>query len=167
MLSFGEAVRRFYGGYINPHGRSQRSAYWWVVLYQVIIILVLITVLLMAQGGMTLLESFAGEIGNIGGDTIAFEVALTELGFSGKLALFLLLIFSLVNALPDIMLRIRRFHDLNQTGWLVLVFMLVGAIPGIGNLAGFANLIWFIFPGTSGANRYGNDPLGSETDIFG
>ena len=56
MLDFGEAVRRFYGNYVNADGRAQRSAYWWVVLYQLIIYTVLIIVLFMAEGGDQLWE---------------------------------------------------------------------------------------------------------------
>jgi len=77
------------------------------------------------------------------------------------------IIFILANVLPNIMLSIRRFHDLNQTGWLFLLFVVVGQIPVIGILSGLANLIWFIMPGTNGPNKYGPDPLGMNTDVFG
>ena len=48
MMGFGEAVRQFYGNYVNAEGRAQRSAYWWVLLYQLIIYSVLIIVVYMA-----------------------------------------------------------------------------------------------------------------------
>ena len=56
MLDFGEAVRRFYGNYVNAEGRAQRSAYWWVILYQLIIYSVLIIILFMADGSDQLLD---------------------------------------------------------------------------------------------------------------
>lgn len=164
MLDFGEAVRRFYGNYANAEGRAQRSAYWWVQLYVIIIYGVLITVIFMADGGDQLFEILRQAFnGNSDPDLIENF----KLGASGVFALFLLIIFILANVLPSIMLSIRRFHDLNQTGWLFLLFFVVGQIPVIGILSGLANLIWFIFPGTDGPNKYGPDPLGKNTDVFG
>jgi len=166
MLDFGEAVRRFYGNYTNPNGRSQRSAYWWVLLYQIIIVLVLSIVILMADGGVALFESLIGA--NAGEDVtrVEFSDAFMNLGASGKIAIFLFFLFTLINILPDIMLEIRRFHDLGQTGWLVLVFRLAGALPVIGLVAAIGKIIWFASPGTVGVNKYGPDPLQNDVDVF-
>ena len=66
-----------------------------------------------------------------------------------------------MNVLPNIMLSIRRFHDLGQTGWLVLAFFVVGALlPPIAALVNIANFIWFALKGTDGPNPYGPDPIG-------
>jgi len=163
MLDFGEAVRRYYGNYLNPHGRSQRSAHWWVFLYQIIIYAVLAVIFFMADGAMNFVEMVASGTES----AEAVEGALEALGISGKFSIFLIVIFAFSNFLPDIMLQIRRFHDLNQTGWLVLAFRFGGLLPAIGTFIGLANLIWFCVPGTVGPNRYGPDPLRQETDIFG
>jgi len=64
------------------------------------------------------------------------------------------------------MLNIRRFHDLDRSGWFVLAFFVAGALPLLGTLANIANLIWFIMPGTNGSNTYGADPLGPNLDTF-
>ncbi len=164
MLSFGEAVRRFYGNYANADGRAQRSAYWWVMLYQLIIYTVLIIVVYMAEGGPQLFEMM-GDF--LDGDLDTLNEDDFYLGSSGIAALVLMACFALVNFLPEIMLRIRRFHDLGQTGWLVLVFFILGVVPAIGYIADIANLIWFTVPGTTGSNQYGRDPFGHDTDIFG
>ena len=163
MLNFGESVRRFYGNYTNPEGRAQRSAYWWVQLYQTIILIVLVIVILMAEGGDSLYEDLT---------KITTVEELTErfsaLGFSGRFAFYCIIAFSLVNFLPSIMISIRRFHDLDRTGWLVLVFFIAGnLLPPIGIVASLINFFWFMFPGTEGPNKYGQDPLGSGHDIFG
>lgn len=164
MIDFGTAVRRYYANYVVADGRSQRSAYWWVVLYQVIIYTVLAIVIFMAEGGSEILEMFNEVLQS--GDPTSIGSDLT-LGASGVFALILMVCFALANLLPDIMLRIRRFHDLGQTGWLVLVFMVAGAFPVVGILADIANFIWFIFRGTAGPNKYGPDPLGHDPDVFG
>jgi uncharacterized membrane protein YhaH (DUF805 family) len=63
----------------------------------------------------------------------------------------------------SISVAIRRWHDLNQTGWL----MLLGLIP----VAGFLLLIIYIFvPGTKTANNYGdvdNQPFSIGKILFG
>lgn len=155
MLNFGEAVRLFYRNYANPEGRAQRSAFWWVQLYQSILIVVLGIVILMADGGVSFFENLS---------KVSTPESLTDLwtdlGASGKMAVFGICAFSLVNFLPGIMLNIRRFHDLDRTGWLVLAFIGAGALPVFGTLANIANLIWFTFPGTDGPNAYGEDQLG-------
>lgn len=162
MLDFGQAVRLFYKNYLNPDGRAQRSAYWWVQLYQTIIDIVLAIVILMADGGINFIESIFG-IQSVE----ALNAIWSELGASGKGAVWGLLLFSAANFLPGIMLAIRRFHDLDVSGWLVLVFFVASNIPPIAIFATIANFVWFAVPGTTGPNRFGADPLETHTDTFG
>lgn len=54
--------------------------------------------------------------------------------------------------LAHLTVAVRRLHDLNKSGWWVLL----GMIPIIGTLFLFA---WFTIQGTIGANQYGEDPL--------
>jgi len=162
MLSFGEAVRRFYGNYTNADGRAQRSAFWWVQLYQLIIAMVLSIVILMADGGLEYIESVVEAL-----STGEFTTSWADLGWSGEAAIYSIFIFGFANFIPNIMLNIRRFHDLNQSGWFVLAFFIFGAIPNVGLIADLVKIIWFINPGTTGPNQYGPDPLGHDTDIFG
>ena len=69
----------------------------------------------------------------------------------GPGAVALYAISALVLLLPSIAVGVRRLHDLDRTGWwLLLVF------TGIG---GILLLIWFCMKGTTGANRFGPDPL--------
>ena len=55
-------------------------------------------------------------------------------------------------AVGSVMLQIRRLHDLDRSGW----FVLISAIPGINFLFGIYLLL---AKGTDGTNRYGYDPL--------
>jgi uncharacterized membrane protein YhaH (DUF805 family) len=58
---------------------------------------------------------------------------------------------SLVLLLPGIAMAIRRLHDIDRTGWWVLLALtLIGAILLI---------VWACFKGTDGSNRFGPDPL--------
>ena len=55
-------------------------------------------------------------------------------------------------AVGDVMLQIRRLHDLDKSGW----FALLSLIPIINFCLG---LYLLLFKGTEGDNRYGPDPL--------
>ena len=60
-------------------------------------------------------------------------------------------ITSIILLLPGIAVSVRRLHDMDHTGWWLLI-----ALTGIGAII---LLIWFCFKGTDGANRFGPDPL--------
>jgi uncharacterized membrane protein YhaH (DUF805 family) len=157
MVDFGTAVRRYYGQYTVADGRATRAEFWWVQLFKIIVVGVLATLVYMADGGPELSqaigEAFRGE-----------DEALLNfqgLSASGNFAILFGFVFALGSLLPDIMLNIRRFHDLGQTGWLVLGFFLAGMIPVVGTVSGLANLLWFTQPGTRGPNEYGPDPFGA------
>ena len=53
--------------------------------------------------------------------------------------------------LPGIAVAARRLHDIDRTGWWLLI-----AFTGIGIIL---LIIWDCFKGTTGANRFGADPL--------
>ncbi|HUO88109.1 MAG TPA: DUF805 domain-containing protein [Rhizomicrobium sp.] len=60
-------------------------------------------------------------------------------------------LFSLAMLLPNLGVAVRRLHDINRSGWWILIAFvpLVGAILLI---------YWYAQPGTSGANQFGPDP---------
>jgi uncharacterized membrane protein YhaH (DUF805 family) len=60
--------------------------------------------------------------------------------------------YSIVMALPTISVAIRRLHDLDRTGWWILL----GLIPLLGWIV---QLIFSVTKGTDGPNRFGPDPL--------
>lgn len=88
----------------------------------------------------------------IGGFIIGFIMGFLTGQSEGTLFNIVTGIFSVVMGIGNIMLSIRRLHDLNKSGW----FMLILLIPVV-------NLIFAIYmylaKGTSGENRYGADPL--------
>ncbi|MBQ4405278.1 MAG: DUF805 domain-containing protein [Selenomonadaceae bacterium] len=60
-------------------------------------------------------------------------------------------IWSFISGIGSIMISIRRLHDLNKSGWWLLLFL----IP----LVDIFFLVYiFVIPGTGGRNRYGADP---------
>ena len=60
-------------------------------------------------------------------------------------------LYALAVLIPTIAVGIRRLHDQDKSGWLFLLIF----IPILGSLA---LLILFCLDGTSGDNKYGQDP---------
>lgn len=142
MFSFGEAVGLFFRNYFNFEGRATRAEYWWPQLMIFIVLFCIIFAVISSE----LTYEAQGE----------FSIAILILIAAG--------IFILAVVIPNISVSVRRFHDLDQSGWLVLVFIIAGSIiPG----AGLANWIWFAFKGTDGPNKYGPDPFGYSSEVFG
>ena len=134
-----EAIQMFFARYTDFQGRSRRSEYWWVFLAVMIFSVI---------GGF-----LVGLLGGLAGGQ------LNQIGF---LLLAILGLANLAIIIPGIALMVRRFHDLDQTGWLVLVFLLLAFIPLVGLLASIGQIIWFAMPGTVGPNKYGADPKGGH-----
>lgn len=141
MVGFGEAVKMFFSRYVDFEGRSTRAEYWWVQLFNVLVVLAL------------LLLAFAITGGDFDSDLVFIPAVIGG-------------IYILAIIIPTIALEVRRFHDLNQTGWLVLVFRILAFIPLVSLFTGIGQIIWFCFPGTEGPNNYGEDPFDNYLDVF-
>jgi uncharacterized membrane protein YhaH (DUF805 family) len=78
---------------------------------------------------------------------IVAEIIDYILGITAVYPLFGLAIF-----LPGIAVGVRRLHDLDRSGW----WLLLSLIPLVG---GIILIVWFCSRGTIGPNRFGQDPL--------
>ncbi len=59
---------------------------------------------------------------------------------------------SLILFLPGLSMGIRRLHDIDRTGWWMLIaFTIIGIV---------LLFVWACMRGTPGSNRFGPDPLG-------
>jgi uncharacterized membrane protein YhaH (DUF805 family) len=65
---------------------------------------------------------------------------------------FISSLFGLAVFLPGLAVAIRRLHDLDRTGWWILLSL----IPIVGWII---LIIWDCTKGTNGPNRFGPDPL--------
>jgi uncharacterized membrane protein YhaH (DUF805 family) len=63
-------------------------------------------------------------------------------------------IFDLITFLPSFALAVRRLHDIDRTGWWLLIALTVIGIILL--------IYWYCVEGTRGANRFGSDPLASH-----
>jgi uncharacterized membrane protein YhaH (DUF805 family) len=66
-------------------------------------------------------------------------------------------VFDLATFLPGLAVGIRRLHDIDRTGWWVLLVLTI-----IGT---FVLIYWACKRGTPGPNRYGPNPYGTEGHI--
>ena len=82
---------------------------------------------------------------------ITISVLLNIIGALSGL-FFLGLVYSLIVFIPGIAVAIRRMHDVNKSGWYLLIPVY--------------NLILACTEGTPGANDYGHDPKRPEFDEF-
>ena len=86
--------------------------------------------------------------------TILFDVVCELIDYSlgyeyGEYGLFFFI--SLITIIPSITAGVRRFHDVNKSGWWILIpFTIIDIIP---------LLIWNASKGTQGKNRFGKYPL--------
>lgn len=55
-------------------------------------------------------------------------------------------------------MNVRRLHDRNLSAWWYLGFIALNVLPVIGWGSNIAYLVLMALPGTSGPNRFGEDP---------
>lgn len=73
----------------------------------------------------------------------------------GEVGLGLLWLGTIV---PTLAVTVRRLHDSNLSGWLVLGLAIGLLIPVVNLLVALAAIILMCLPGTDGPNPYGPDP---------
>ena len=89
-----------------------------------------------------------------------FWYLFTTLGSFGFIVLDLVIktggglvaVFALVAVIPSLAVAVRRLHDIDRSGW----WLLIGFIPLIGSII---LIIWFVTVGHPDLNRYGRNPL--------
>ncbi|CAA0095395.1 Inner membrane protein YhaI [Starkeya nomas] len=127
-MSITESISSVLGKYATFAGRAPRSEYWWWAVFLVIV------------NWVTGLIDFA----------IFGEYAIYQYG-DARLFTPITTLVGLALTIPTLAVAARRFHDMDRTGWWLLI-----GLTGIGGLVIF---FWFMFKGTEGPNRFGPDPL--------
>jgi uncharacterized membrane protein YhaH (DUF805 family) len=107
-------------------GRSRRKEYWYFVLFVAIISIAL-----------SIIDSLFGTYHRESGAGL----------LSG--------LFSLAVLIPSIAVSVRRLHDIDRTGWWVLISL----VPLVGWIV---LLVFHVQDGTPSPNRYGPDPKSTE-----
>lgn len=143
-----------YRRYFDFSGRSRRLEYWSFFVGWTVAMVVL---------GIAAVVAIAGSFqGMMEGATVPWA----RVGSGMWLLLAALMILFLASLIPMIAVQVRRLHDLGVSGWWYLACIIAGNVVGevpqggtyISGLLNLGWLVWMFFPGTSGPNRYGDDP---------
>jgi uncharacterized membrane protein YhaH (DUF805 family) len=120
-MGFWQAIASGFANYVTFAGRAVRSEYWFWFLF-------------------TILAGIATEIL----DSAIFSTHAPS-------ASPLNAVFNLVTFLPSLAIGVRRLHDIDRTGWwLLIAFTIIGI---------FVLFYWACKRGTPGPNRFGPDPF--------
>ncbi len=132
-VTFGQAIKLAIKNATNFTGRASLSEYWWFTLF----------LALLMVGAMVLVGFGTAIVGGVTGSSDAAG-GMFVLGY------LLVGLISLAALLPSLSLGIRRLHDTNQSGWM----MLLGMVPYVG---GIINIILMAQPSRPEGARY-DDP---------
>jgi uncharacterized membrane protein YhaH (DUF805 family) len=126
--------------FLDFSGRSRRREYWlFILLYTVAVCVATVLDIQLGLGGEYTSYSDFGD----GYASAGFNVSL------GPVAIGTVIVF----LIPLLSVTVRRMHDVDKSGWFML-------IP-------IYNFILTCIDGTRGPNRFGPDPKGGpETQIF-
>ena len=113
--------------YVQFSGRARRKEYWFFMLFNTLVVAVL-----------AFIDMSTGR-----------NNSTTGIGLLSGL-------YALATFLPQLGVTVRRLHDIDRTGWWVLL----GVIPLIGELV---LIVFLATNGTAGDNRYGPDPKAATT----
>lgn len=121
-MNFFDAVKVCFIKYTNFSDRASRSEYWLFTLFLFILSVV-----------VGFIEGLLG-------------VAWDDMLAPGSTVL------TIVTIIPALSVTVRRLHDVNRSGWwLLLCFTVVGIL--------FPLLYWFCKKGDEGENQFGPDPI--------
>ncbi|MDQ0075773.1 DUF805 domain-containing protein [Arthrobacter oryzae] len=127
---FPAAVKRFFKKYATFSGRASRSEYWWWTLVAVAVSFILNIIM---GVGTTATTATAASTAASGPGTI--------------LGTILIVIWAAATIVPSFALAVRRLHDGNFSGWLVLIVL----VPLVGALA---LLVLMILPSKPAGQRF-------------
>lgn len=136
------AVKTVYSKYATFTGRARRSEFWWYFLFYFIVNIVLGWVDSVLFGTVT-------ETGSLATGDYAYNASTDTPVLS--------MIFALASLLPSLAVTARRLHDINRSGW----WMLISLIPIVGLIL---MIVWAATGGDKGPNRFGPDPIDGSGD---
>lgn len=115
------SVKEFFTKYVEFSGRTSRKTYWLTIL------------------GLLILSFLIGFVGGIIGFAVGADNNTTTTAISA--------ICGLAIILPSIAMDIRRMHDINKSGWWILIPL----VPFVG---GIIFLVFTLLPSVNEGNKY-------------
>ena len=110
--------------YADFTGRARRAEYWWFVLVNFGVL--------------------------FGISVVSFILASSNDSLAG-LGVIIYVVYGLGVIVPGLAVAVRRLHDTNKSGWMLLI----GLIPLVGSIL---LLVFYFTDGDPGTNRFGPSP---------
>ena len=150
-MSFFDAVASAFRRYFDFSGRSSRSEFWWFFLFCILLYM------------------------------LAFSLSINEIGepdssnpekFLSQALTSLFGITVIVTFIPSISISVRRFHDINMSGWWYVALQIAPSVLAqfififsfISFIALFAYLYFMCAEGGE-ENQYGSNPLRDKESL--
>ena len=131
-------------GWLDFSGRMSRLEWWGRSMLMYLLRILGLAVIAAAAAALD-----GGNRGMAGNGLKAAIIIGVILGVAAVIALIV----------AGISLDVRRLHDMDLSGWWVLLLRLGSIIPYAGFVVWLGSAIWLGFaPGTQGQNRFGPDP---------
>ena len=147
-MSFFDAVASAFKRYFDFSGRSSRSEFWWFFLFYVLLY-------------MLAFSLSVNELSPLDESSLSNPEAFLAKSLTSWFG-----IAFIVTLIPSISLSVRRFHDINMSGWWYVALQIAPSILGqyififsfISVIALFVYLYFMCTEG-GGDNQYGTNPL--------
>ena len=161
MIFFDAVVSGFKNCFVF-RGRSSRSEFWWFILFYI----------------MTCLIALSFSFEDLNKELSKSDININDV--SSRLRIFSsswLGIVFLITYVPQIALSVRRFHDINKSGWWFFVLQIVPSIlPQVLSFIGTQALsfigiitlfayIYFMCEKGGDENQYGSNPLKNKEQL--
>ena len=152
-MSFFDSVILAFFNYFNMTGRATRSEFWWFFLFCILLYLLALSL------SIEDLQFILTETNIV--DQNASELAFTFLTSWFGIAF-------LITLIPQITISVRRFHDLNKSGWWYFLLQIAPSLlPSyfIFELISFMTLflfVYFMLQESDEDNPYGPNKLKRE-----
>ena len=131
-------------GWFDFSGRMSRLEWWGRSMIMYLLVILCVAVVAAAAAALD------GGNREPAGDGLKAAIVIGSiLGVAAVIALIV----------SGISLDVRRLHDMDLSGWWVLLLRVCSIIPYVGFAVWIGSVIWFgAVPGTKGQNRFGPDP---------
>ncbi|MFV0643223.1 MAG: DUF805 domain-containing protein [Sphingomonadaceae bacterium] len=137
-----------YKRYADFNGRSRRMEYWMFTLFSFLMGMFFVALILAGLPWDSI---------NADGSESTTPPQFSPLFFVGIMLYF---VFWLGTIVPALAVLVRRFHDQDKSGWMLLLYL----VPYAGPIIIF---VFMCLDGTKGENRFGPDPKDPDrADIF-
>lgn len=138
-MSIGASVKHVLSNYATFRGRASRSEFWYFYLFVIIVSAIL-----------SVIDSAAGL--RVGASSEEIVINGTAIPFVSAGVGVLSTIFAIAMLIPFLAVGVRRLHDSDKSGWLLLLGYVLICACGIGLI--LLVVLW-VLKGTPGDNRYG------------